>query len=248
MIPACACAAILAATALGAPLQPEPIRVLIVTGGHDFEREAFFDIFRAMPGVSFREVAHPASDALFKLQAARSYDVLLLYDMWPSLSQQAQGDLLRLLRQGKGVVALHHCLAGYPDWPEYQRILGGRYFQKPHTENGVTLPPSNYRHGVAFQVHVVDPKHPVTRGLKDFDIVDETYHGLAVDAEVTPLLTTSEPSSSPVIAWTHRYGASQVVTIALGHDHTAYLNPAFRTLLRQAIFYVAPKKTPNDGR
>lgn len=30
-------------------------------------------------------------------------------------------------QEGKGLVALHHCLASFQDWDEYPKIIGGRY-------------------------------------------------------------------------------------------------------------------------
>ncbi|MDD4109781.1 MAG: hypothetical protein PHH93_13785, partial [Prolixibacteraceae bacterium] len=54
-----------------------------------------------------------------------------------------------------------------------------------------------------------------------------------------PLLTTNEPTSSPVIAWTKKYGKAQVVTLQGGHDRQAFENPNFRRLLKQSILWVS---------
>ena len=35
---------------------------------------------------------------------------------------------------------------------------------------------------------------------------------------VTPLLTTDEPSSTPIIGWAKKYGKARVVTLQSGHD------------------------------
>ena len=79
------------------------------------------------------------------------------------------------------------------------------------------------------------PDNPVTKGVSDFEIFDETYKGFYVEEGVTPLLTTDEPSSTPVIGWSKKYGKARVVTLQSGHDVPTFENPSFRKLLKQAI-------------
>ncbi len=229
----------------------EKTRVLLVTGGHGFERPQFFKIFEDNPDITFKAVEHPdpkkqpdAADPfhpLLKPDAARSYDVIVLYDMWQKITDEAKADFVRLLQEGKGLVVLHHAIASYQDWEEYRKILGARYYLKPTVVDGVEKPRSQWKHDVKFKVRIADPDHPVARGVKDFEIHDETYKGFDVRPEVKPLLTTDEPLSGPVIGWTHSYGKSRVVFIQLGHDHFAYENPNYRRLVAQAIQWTAGK-------
>ena len=78
----------------------------------------------------------------------------------------------------------------------------------------------------------------MTRGIKDFEIFDETYKGYYVEPGVKPLLTTSESSSTPVIGWTKNYGRARVVTIQSGHDVPTFENPEYRRLLKQSVEWV----------
>ncbi|MCS6861282.1 MAG: ThuA domain-containing protein [Abditibacteriales bacterium] len=217
------------------------IRVLVVTGGHGFEREPFLALFKSIEDITFREVEHPKAHDLFKPDAAKQYDVLVLYDMWGNITDEAKANFVSLLKQGKGVVALHHALAGYPAWDEYARIIGGKFRLQKSVEGGVEKPASTFKHGVRFTVKIADPNHPVTKGMKDFEIVDETYGNFDVSPNVKPLLTTDEPTSGKTIGWCHTYGKSRVVYIQLGHDHTAYENPHYRRLVAQAIRYASAK-------
>ena len=221
---------------LASPSQAaEKIRALVVTGGHDFEREAFFKMFKDNPEITFQAVEHPQAQAWFKADAAAQYDVLVFYDMYQKIDDETKANLVSRLKEGKGLVALHHCLGSYQDWDEYTKIIGGKYHLKERLVSGVKKPGSTYKHDVQFRVKVADPKHPVTRGVKDFDIVDETYGGLEIRPGVTTLLTTEEATSSPAVGWAHMYEGTRVVTLQLGHDHKAYENPSFRRLLAQAI-------------
>ena len=218
---------------------PKPVRALIVTGGHDFEREPFFQMFQSFEDVTSEEVQHPNAHARLAPEAAGGYDVVVLYDMWQPISEESQAAFVKLLRNGKGLVALHHSLASYQHWGEYRNIIGGKWYTEKWKQNGVEHPPSTFQHDVQFKVHIVDNRHPVTRGMQDFIIRDETYGNFEVLPKVKPLLTTDEPTSNRVICWAHTYGRSRVVYIQLGHDHYAYENSSYRRLVLQAIRWVA---------
>ncbi len=222
------------------------IRVVIVTGGHDFEKEPFFQMFKDNPEISFQSVEHPNAHAVLKAEAAKSYDVLLFYDMHQEISDEAKADFLDRLKEGKGLVVLHHAIADYQKWPEYARIIGARYYLQKEVVDGVQKARSVYEHGVRFKVHVADENHPVTHGVKDFEVHDETYNLFDVYPEVHPLLTTDEPKSNKVIGWAKAYGLARVVYLQGGHDHFAYENPNFRKILQQAIRWTSRKDQAAD--
>lgn len=223
--------------------ESQKIRVLIITGGHDFEREPFFNLFKSLETISFQEAQHPEAYDFFRPEKANQYDVIVLYDMGQDISEEAKKNFINLLKKGKGLVALHHSLASYQNWEEYSKILGGKFYLQGHRVKGVEKPPSSFKHGVRFTVHIADPNHPVTRGLKDFEILDETYGNFEVNPKVKVLLTTDEPSSGRIIGWANTYGKARIVYLQLGHDHTAYENPHYRRLILQAIRWVAGRRT-----
>ena len=216
-------------------------RVLLVTGGHDYEREPFLAIFRNIPEVSFKHAEHPKAQASFEPESAKSYDVLVLYDMWQEMDGATRTNFLNLFKSGKGVVVLHHAIANYNEWDQYAEIIGARYYLRPKKVNGIEKTRSQWLHDVEHTIHIVDPGHPVTNGMKDFLIHDETYRLFDVDLGVKPLLTTEEATSNRVIAWAKEYEKSRVVYIQLGHDHFAFDNPNYRQLVRQAIRWTARK-------
>jgi len=217
------------------------IRVLVITGGHDFEQEPFFKLFKDNPNISYRAVEHPNAQALFKADAAKDYDVLVLYDMHQEITEDAKADFLARLNEGKGLVVLHHAIADYQQWPEYAKVIGARYYLEKTVVDGVEKARSAYKHGMHFTIHVADPKHPVTQGIKDFEIHDETYNLFDVAKDCHVLLTTDEPESNKVIGWTRTYGKARVVYLQSGHDHFAYENPNYRQILGQAIRWAAQR-------
>jgi len=218
---------------------PAKIRVLVVHGGHGFETNQFLQIFKDNDAITFEVAAHPKAQEALKAGAAPPWDVLVLYDMWQEISDEAKADWVARLKEGKGLVALHHALASYQDWPEYARIIGGKYHLKKWLDGEVEKPGSTYKHGVKFQVKIANPQHPVTRGLTENEIEDETYGGFQDSPHAHALLTTEEPTSGRTIAWAKTYEAARVIYIQLGHDHLAYENPSYRRLLAQAIAWVA---------
>lgn len=229
-------------TALTPGHAAEPIRVLLVCGGHDYETNQFLQVFRDNPEITFTHVTHPAAHAWLSADKARAWDVLVLYDMWQPISETARADFLARLQEGKGLVVTHHAIANYQAWPEYERIIGARYYLEPTHRAGWLKHRSQYTHDVKYRLQVLARDHPVTRGLSDFDIHDETYRLFDIADDVTPLLGTREPLSSPIVAWAKTYAAARVVYLQLGHDHYAYENPNYRRFLANAIRWVARRE------
>lgn len=224
--------------------QSSKIRVLLVHGGHDFQTNQFLELFQQNPEITFTVAQQPQAQRWFSEPRAREYDVAVLYDMWQDISEEAQRDFVRLLQQGKGLVALHHSLCSYQKWEEYAKIIGGKYHLEQWSDRGASKPPSTYKHDVDFKVRVADPNHPVTSGLSDFTIHDETYGGFEVKPGSHILLTTDHPTSTSQIAWTTQYGRARVVYLQLGHDQLAFKDPNYRRLVGQAIRWTARGETP----
>src|ERR1700761_2221657 len=58
-----------------------PIRVLLFTKDHPYDRDPFFDMFDALGStISWTHVEQPASEVFFDPACARNYDVYVLYD------------------------------------------------------------------------------------------------------------------------------------------------------------------------
>jgi len=254
-----------------------PLNALLVTKGHPFARDPFHALFEGWPDIACTAVEQPAAQAFFTPEQARDWDAFVLYDM-PGIEFRPDGPrfhdpppayvegFTKLLDAGHGFVFLHHAIAGWPTWPEYAEMLGGRFLYAPGEVRGRSLPDSGYRHGVTHGVSAVAPDHPVLEGLSGgFEIEDELYLLHVFEDDVTPLLRSdarftddefysaalalqgkmfsnedwSHPPGSNLIAWTRRHRNSTIVYIACGDGPAAYENPALRTLIGNAIRWVA---------
>jgi type 1 glutamine amidotransferase len=215
------------------------IKVLLVTGGHGFEREPFFQVFKDNPEITFTHAAHAKTNAtVYERDDLLTYDVVALYDMPKEITVTQKAKFQGLLEKGTGLVVLHHALVSYQHWPEYERIIGGRYPEEDG-KGGVVTEQVGYRHDVDVPVVIVAKEHPITAGMKDFTIRDEIYWGYRVGADVTPLITTSHPKSGKPLMWTRTEKKSRVVYLQLGHDHSAFENPNYRQLVARSIRWTA---------
>lgn len=223
--------------AAGSPAKP---KVLVITGGHGFEQEPFFKMFRDNTNIAFTAAAHGKDSATgWENADVPTSDVVVLYDMPMNITEAQKARVLTLFDRGAGLVVLHHALVSFQDWPDYERIIGGRYPKPPKGQPQVT-DKVGYQHNVDFQIVVMDGQHPITKGLKDFPIHDEIYWGFRVGADAHPLLTTTHEKSGKPLMWARTEKKSRVVYLQLGHDHSAYENPNYRELIARAIQWAAP--------
>ncbi|THU38364.1 ThuA domain-containing protein [Niastella caeni] len=222
--------------------QQQKIKVLIITGGHGFKHQPFYDVFNAIPSITYDTLVQPQANAFIASPEVRQYDVLVFYDMVPdSISPAQQEAYISLLKKGASMIFLHHALVSYQNWPEFIKIVGGQYHTRPVVVNGDTLKTS-YEHDVTIPVKVEDKKHPIAKGISDFEIVDEVYGGVEILPQVKPLLSTTHPKSMRYLAWVNHYGKSDVIYIQLGHGPSGYSNPNYRKLIQQAIEWSAKQR------
>ena len=221
------------------PEAPRKIKAVVVTGGHGYDKKPFDAIFASFDDMTCDTFQLKKDSEIFDDVSQWSYDVIVLFNMTQKISDAQKKNLLALLDKGVGVVALHHCLGSYQDWPEYKAIIGCKYHLSKWVEEGVERPGSGYREGVDIKVHVEDDKHPITSGMTDFTVHDEVYNKQSFDAKNQVLLTTDHPQSDKSLAWVREYGKARVCAIQLGHGPGTFANPVYRRLVHRAIQWTA---------
>ncbi len=215
--------------------QANPLRVQVVTAGHDFQ-PSFYGLFEDQPDITPNVVFAPSA---YRRDLRPRTDVLVLYDMVQDISEEEKKNFQAYVEGGGGVVVLHHAIASYQAWPWYRDLVGGRYLLKAEGD----LPASTYKHDVELSVEVA-AQHPVTAGVGPLHIWDETYKGMWISPEVRPLLRTSHPTSDPIVAWVSPYARARVVYIQLGHDRWAHVHTGYRRLVRNAILWAGGRLQP----
>ncbi len=234
---------------LSSPLSAEETtrKILIVTGGHGFDEQEFYEMFDAMPGVTYDRAELPKDQNLLAPGLETKYDAVVSYDLnnFP-LTEVQRVNFEQLLQNGMPLIVFHHSLAGYQNWPTYRDIAGGAFLFAETEVDGKTCPASTYQYDVEMKIAIADKNHPITQGMEDFEIRDEIFKNVYIHPGVHVLLTTDHPDATREVAWVHRYGNSPVFTLMLGHDKHAFADENLRKLLRQGIAWGIAEKEKID--
>jgi hypothetical protein len=219
------------------------IRVLVIAGGaptHDID--LFTETIRKIPGTKVMPARFKDNaGALLSPESAGKFDAMLFYDM-PQVAEPHWKGWMALLEKGMPTVFMHQSIGSYESVPDTDQIFGGAVcflWRNSTTPRPCPGKPLGWSlENLRFRVRIADPSHPITRGMQDFEIVDEAYRYFYVRPDVHVLLTTDEPMNESRIAWTHRYKNSPVVYLQLGHGREAYENPSFLRLVERSIRWV----------
>lgn len=153
------------------------------------------------------------------------------------LSPTQREDLLAFVRQdGKGFVAAHSAATAFFSWPEFGKMLGGRFDEHPW--------------GIADGTVVVDdPTFPAMRQMppravfhdelyqiKDFsrDDIHVLAHLDAASLDLTRPLVHRKDGDFPV-AWSKTFGSGRVFYSILGHADEDWDNPLLQQMYFQAL-------------
>lgn len=227
------------AQAADAQVADGKLRVLLTFGGHGFQQEPFFALFDGMKDVEYTKAPMPQSADLLKPGLEKDYDVIVMYDMVGAITPEQQEAFVALLNEGIGLFSLHHNMGAHRNWDEFRKITGGKFNFAPGEIDGQQYAKSGWAHGQDIKVTVADTEHPITKGVKDFVIHDETYNNYYTAPDAKVLLTTDHPKNDPKLAWVKQYGKSRVFYFMLGHDEKAYANANFARIVHQGIRWAA---------
>jgi type 1 glutamine amidotransferase len=212
------------------------IKVLVVTGGHGFQAQPFFQMFDENAQIVYTAATQTAAAEAYDRDDLFSYDVVVLYDSPSEITDAQKARFRGLFQRGIGLVVLHHALLSYQKWPEYERVAGAKYLlDDEKVGEKVVTPESTYQPSVDIPVKIAAPDHPITLGLHGFTLHDELYHRLRLRPDIKPLLSAgNEP-----LAWTRTQGKSRVVATVLGHGRGSFEDPSFREILARSIRWAA---------
>ena len=210
------------------------IKTAVITGEHPFDVPAFHAAFRSLSAIDFYP-QHMEDFAANIGERRAEYDVLLFFNFHQatpgssgSTTDEATKAALDTLGDSEqGIFILHHGLLAYPDWPPWAQLVG------------LQAPSWRVHMDINLDILVANPNHPITKGLNDWTMLDETYIVGEPDGDSEILLYTENPKSMRSIAWTRRYKNARVFCFQSGHDHNAYENPNFRRVISRGIQWAA---------
>ena len=205
-------------------------------------------------------ISSPADKEEFAAFAPKfsDYDVVVSNyngQLWPKAAREA---FSKYVREGGGFVSVHAADNAFPNWKDYNRMIGvggwGRRSEKsgPYVrwrEGKIvrdTGPGRGGSHGRRheFALDVRDAEHPITKGLpkRFLHCADELYDRLRGPAENLTVLATAFSDKKTGGSGEHEpllmaidFGEGRCFHTALGHDATAMRCVAFQvTLVRGA--------------
>jgi uncharacterized protein len=216
-------------------------RALVVWGGwNGHQPKEVAQIFnRVLSEEGFEAEVSDTLDAF--RDEAKLMQLSLIVPVWTmgKIEKEQLQPVLKAVRSGVGIAGCHGGMCdSFRNETEWQFMTGGQWVAHPGND------------GVKYMVRIKDPDHPITQGLKDFEVASEQYY-LHVDPAVRVLATTTFPTpgaDGPHVpngffempqVWTKHYGQGRVFYNALGHQANIFDIPEALELMRRGFRWAA---------
>jgi len=185
---------------------------LIVQGGWEHEPEEVSRILGiVLEENGFDVEISDTLDSYRDLGKLKKLDLIVPCWTGDSIEQDQLKPLLEAVNCGIGIAGLHAMCASFRQGPseeylymKYQYMTGGQFVAHPGDI-------------VTYTVHIVDPEHPLTRGLKDFTVTSQQFY-MHVDPANFVLTTTNFEDVVMPVSWIKMWGKGRVFYSSLGHN------------------------------
>ena len=227
-----------------------PLRALLVDGQNNHDWRATTPVLRdhlersGLFAVDIATAPPPGEDlSAFRPRWSNYHVVISNYngELW---AEETRREFEAYMRNGGGLVVVHAANNAFPEWPEYNRMIGLGGWGGRDERSGPYLrvrdgrvvrdatPGPGGSHGAqhAFQVVIRVPDHPITAGLPPawMHAQDELYDRRRGPAEELTVLATawSDPATGGTgehepMLMTIAYGDGRVFHTTLGHSPQA---------------------------
>lgn len=211
-------------------------KALMVWGGWSgHEPKQCVDIFAPLlKEAGFTVDIHDTLDIYTDATAMQSYDLISQVFTMSQISKEQEKGLLETIKAGTGFAGWHGGMAdAFRNNTEYQFMVGGQWVAHP----GNIIP---------YRVNITNHDHPITQGLRDFDMRSEQYY-MHVDPAAQVLATTTfsgehapwiDGAVVPV-TWTKVYGKGRVAYSSVGHVASDFDVPEARELVQRGFLWAS---------
>jgi len=233
---------------------PQPLRVLMVTGGccHDYENQKMilaeglsaranveFTIFHEEGPDGKKDKTHRIS-IYEKEDWAKGYDVVLHNECFGAITDNAFVErIAKPHHDGVPAVMLHCSAHSYraADTDEWRKCLGQKSMS--HEKNRDLL------------VKNVAPEHPVMKGFPAewLDKADELYKNEVLYPNFVPLAKAwgEDTQKDHFLVWVNSYGKGRIFGTTMGHNNSTMEDPVFLDLVARGLLWSCGK-LDGDGK
>jgi type 1 glutamine amidotransferase len=193
------------------------------------------------------------------------YDVLLSNYNGKSWPEEVRQAFLKFVQDGGGLVIIHAADNSFPEWPEYNEMIGLGGWGGRNEKSGPMIrykdgkvvfdnsPGGGGTHGKQheFVVETRDAEHPIMKGLppKWKHAIDELYSKLRGPAKNLTVLATAYAApeqngtgENEPIFMTINYGKGRVFHDVLGHGKATMVGVGFQVTLLRGTEWAATGK------
>lgn len=224
------------------PAIDKQIKVLILSGSGNHEWKKTTPLLNRIFGEAnlFLTQVTEKPDTL-TYNSLKKFDLVVCNaNTWPDnitrLSSQWESDFTKYVTEGGGALFFHAAASSFYGWEPFFQIGIGRWGKETF-----------HNAPIVARLYNLDQKHPITKGLKGFQIMDEIwektelYSGAKAIGSLKAInAKDGHPIDEPAI-FVNQTGKGRSFFTILGHDERALLNSGMRTLLVRAAQWCARK-------
>ncbi|MBK8882195.1 MAG: PmoA family protein [Bacteroidales bacterium] len=223
------------------------IKVLILSGKNNHEWQKTTPLLAKIYSDSklFSVAITELPDTL-KYDDLKQFDVVVSnWNSWPDnnfrFPQTWEKDFMKYINKGGGAIFIHAGASSFYGWNEYHKIGIGRWGKE-----------TNHGAQTKGRISDFDQNHPVTKGLKDFYIIDEIwektdiYPGSTALASVTATDLKDGHNISEKAVFVSQTGEGRSFFTTLGHNERALLNSGLQVLLLRAAQWAAQRDVTTE--
>lgn len=213
----------------------DPIKVLIFSGRNNHEWQKTTPLLtRIFKDARLFTISITEKPDTLTYNGLRKYDVVLCnWNSWPDndfrLTSGWEDDFLRFVKEGGGVVFIHAGASSFYGWNEFHQMGIGRWGKE--TNHGLQT---------KGKIYGFNQTHPITKGLRDFYIIDEIWEKTEIYPDIQPLayVTATDENDSHLInepaLFVNHIGKGRTFFTILGHNERALLNSGLQVILLRA--------------
>ena len=212
-------------------------RALIVRGGWDgHEPVQTADLIaESLRKNQFEVEIADTLDAFKDVERLMTFDVLMPHWTMGAIAKEPLNGLLEAVKSGVGVGGIHGGMGdAFREACGFQWMVGGQFVSHP----GNSAP--------TYTVNIVDRRHPITKGIEDFQATSEQYY-MHVDPSNQVLATTTfeaerVPGGRDVVmpvTWIRMYHRGRVFYTSVGHNAAVVKMPPVLTMITRGLMWAA---------